>query len=168
MKKNIAITLAVLLVAFTLCACAASSEKAAEKMIENITGQKVDIEDGGDSITIKGNDGESMTVTTGGDQAWPTDKLGDLPELKGKIISVIEAGGTCHVSLEDVSEADIKAYIQELKDMGYADGSEYSDEDGMIVFSGTKDDHQATVSYYPEGGSGAGMSSVDISYASKQ
>lgn len=168
MKKNYAITIMVLVAALSLCSCARSSEKAAEKFIESMTGQNVDIEDGGESITIKGDNGESMTVTTGDDQVWPADKMGGLPELKGKVTSVIEAGGTCYVSLEGVSEADVKAYIEGLKDMGYGDGSEYSDDDGAIIFSGIQDNHEATLSYYPEGGSSAGKGSVNITYTVSQ
>lgn len=163
MKKCFAVFMALLLILLTLCACG-SPEKMLENIIEKQTGQSIDIQDDGGSITIKGDDGESMTVTSGDNQEWPAGKMGDLPELKGKVVSVVEADGTCYVSLEGVSESDAKAYIEKLKDMGYV-GGEYSGEDGAIAFSGTNGDHQVALNYYPEGGSSAGMSSVSIVYA---
>lgn len=168
MKKNYAILITLLLITLALCACA-SPEKTVENIIKQQTGQDVDIKDGGNSITIKGENGESMTVTTGDDQKWPAGKLGDLPELKGTVKSIVEAGGTCFVSLEDVSEADARDYISKLKELGYADGIEATDEvTHSFVFAGSKDGCEISLRYYPEGGSKAGMSSVDISYTSNQ
>lgn len=148
MKKVIAIFVVLLLAVFALSACARASEKMAEGIVEGMFGGKVDIE--GDNVTIKGEDGNtSMTLTSDG--TWPKDKMGDLPELKGKVTSTLESGGGCVVYVEAVEEGDATAYIDKIKDLGYADVMEMTSDDGTIVFTGTKDQASVVFSYSGDG-----------------
>lgn len=60
-------------------------EKIVEKIIEDTTGGKVDINK--DTTTIKTDKGETKI---GENQKWPKDKMCDLPELKANITMVVE------------------------------------------------------------------------------
>lgn len=52
--------------------------------------------------------------------SWPKDFIKGVPELKGKIIGVInDNSGTATVSFENVNKADFGAYIEQLKQNGY-------------------------------------------------
>lgn len=166
MKKKFTLISCIALIALLLCAC---GQKAAEKQVEDIiksaTGQDVDIKNDGSSITIKGQDGESMTFNTG-DQAWPAGKMGDLPELAGKVTSFIEASGSAIMMINGVSDADAKGYIQKLKDLGYSDGYENTDKDaGSFSFGGVKDGYRVSFEFFAEGGDGPNISQVMLSYS---
>jgi hypothetical protein len=101
-----------------------AGERLAEEIIEGGTGGQVDIEDGGSSVTIEGEDGSSITIDTSeGELAedWPT----DVPVYDGTIISsgsTISGGGALYNVIIETKDsgADVKAfYEKELKDEGW-------------------------------------------------
>lgn len=142
-KKNLLILGMVLTLVF-LTACGAVknkiadkvTEKAVEKAIEKSTGGKVDInKDGGKITTDKG------TYEAGDDLKWPADKMGDLPEPKGKITAVMSDAATkgCSIAYSDMEFEDAKKYVEALKKQGYDNGMEAVDADG-VIFGGKKAD----------------------------
>lgn len=68
-----------------------ASEKIAEKIIENATGNKidVDVDKNGDkrSITLKGDNGEDLTISSNGNEI-PNNFPKDIFLAKGEIVSV--------------------------------------------------------------------------------
>ena len=141
MKKTFFVILALVLALTMLCAC--SPTKIIEKAIEKETGQVVKIDNDGDTITMQGKDGDSVMIASGDDLKWPADKMGPLPEMKGKITSVIAGEKGCNVMLDGVARADADAYIQKLKDMNLSDV--YGNElETMATFGGAGDDYSVT------------------------
>lgn len=143
MKKRLTLTFVVMLALATLIGCSSGVD---------IGGNKVQIK--GDTVTIKGDDGE-VTATSGGNLSWPKDKMGGLPELNGKIISVINTPQGVAVTSEGISRSDYDAYVGKLKELGYETAHEMAME-GMIMFSGQKDDNTVSVQLHLEGSSGKG------------
>ena len=89
-----------------------ASEKAAEKIIEEQTGSDVDIE--GEKVTIKTEEGDKIVY---GSTSWPESELGKrLPSLKGEIVSLVESAEYIGIALENISQTDIDAYINKLKE----------------------------------------------------
>lgn len=138
MKRMIITLTAFAFIALALCACA-SPQKMAQDIIKQQTGQNVEINNDGSTVTVKGENGESAKYSVGNDLKWPADKLQGLPELKGSVKGVIETGGGYYVTIDNVNQADARAYIQKLKDMGYGDGTELNDgENHSLMFTGAK------------------------------
>jgi len=72
----------------TLFACQSQKEKRAEKFTEKImeraSGEDIDVDVEGESITIKTDEGKIITNT--GDKSWPSEISGKIPEFKyGKL-----------------------------------------------------------------------------------
>jgi hypothetical protein len=119
MKKFLLAALVITLI-LTLGACKSPAdligEKVGESIVEGITGSDVDVE--GDSVTIKGEDGE---VVLGGKE-WPDNEImKKIPKFtKGTIDSTMvsdETGGM--INLTDVAQADYDAYVEEVKSAGF-------------------------------------------------
>ena len=110
MKKAIAIIMA-LIIMLALSGCF-SPQKAIENVIKSQTGVDVDISNDGETVTISGKDGDDDVSYTIGGQKWPSDKMGDLPELKCTVLSTVSTGDGSVVVFEGVSRDDAKAYIQ--------------------------------------------------------
>ena len=97
---------------------------------------------------------------------WPDTLSENLPQLNGRVISVIDngvEGGTVHLAAIEPEEA--VAYVQKLKVMGYA-GTEIIYDNGFISFNSTKEDGKQSLSFYyhPAGGSEKGQSTCMVSY----
>lgn len=128
MKKIIGCLLAILMLT-ALVGCGVKekiAEKAAEKFIEGIGGGQVDID--GDKVTVKGEDGETLTV---GGADWPTSDIAKaIPEFtKGEIASVMEVENGMMVTVESVKEADYEDYLEKIKKDFAADAFESNSED---------------------------------------
>lgn len=138
MKKLIVLLLVLTLACLGAAGCGAKEkleEKAAEKILEQGGAEDVDID--GDKITIKGEDGEEVTIGGG---EWPKSDLAKIiPEFKkGKITNTMETSNYLMVNLEEVEEADATAYIEENKSNFTLDNYE-SKSEGMITWSGKND-----------------------------
>jgi len=130
-----------------------TSEEIAEKIIENATGNKVDIDvnKSGDkgSITIKGDNGEEVTISSNGNEI-PDNFPSDIYLVKGEIASVgtINSGEgaiiTIVVNTEEESAEISRNILKEMKANGWKNEMNMTSGDGgMQMYS--KDDNNLTV-----------------------
>ena len=126
-----------LLISFTGC-CAKEKleEKVAEKVFEETGGGDLDID--GDKVTIKGDNGETVTF---GDSKWPTSELAkNIPEFKdGAVNGVMETADSIVITLESVQEEDVPPYWETIKKDFPKDVYEM-DSAGFSTFSGSNDE----------------------------
>lgn len=94
-------------------------EAATEKILEKALGDKVDID--GDEVTIKGDNGEEVTI--GGGQRPDTELAKKLPEFtKGTVVSAVTEDNSVMIFLEKVNagvfwmktKLDTGEYLKEL------------------------------------------------------
>ncbi len=130
-----------------------TSEEIAEKIIENATGNKVDlnVDKDGDkgSITIKGDNGEEITISSNGNEI-PDNFPSDIYLVKGEIVSVgtINSGEgdiiTIVVTVEEESTEISKIILKEMKAKGWKNEMNMTSGDGgMQMYS--KDDNSLTI-----------------------
>ena len=93
----------------------------------------------GDTTTYKSADG-SMSVSDSGNLPWPKSDVGNLPEFKGNIVSVIDTNDAVSVIIEDVSESEYETYIKKVKDQGWEAVYEQEFDKETFMFIGSKDD----------------------------
>lgn len=134
MKKFLTGMLALLLV-LSLAGCGAKeklAEKGAEKIFET-AGVDADID--GDKVVIKGEDGQELSIGGG---EWPTSDLAkNIPEFKGgKIVSVMEANDSLFIMIEDISDEDFTAYLEEIKETFTEETYEMNTDTGMMYSAG--------------------------------
>ena len=111
-----------------------------EKIVEKALGDNVDIK--GDTVTVKGEDGEELTIGGG---KWPDNDLAKkIPEFKkGKIATSATVDNNLMVFMEEVKADDFEAYLKEIKKTYTQDVYE-SRTDNMVTFGGN-DGNQITV-----------------------
>ena len=137
-------------------------EKIGEKIIEKAIDGDVDISK--DTTTIKTDQGTSQIGT---DLEWPKDKMGDIPQPKGKIVGVFEdtANKSMSVTFDTMSYEDGKDYYEKLKALGYTKGMEAFSTDNL-TFSGYKEDKtEILFMYSKESSAGTLVYLVDSSSA---
>ena len=113
--KKILICLLTFILLFSFTGCGAKEklgEKVAEKAFKEAGGGDLDID--GDKVTIKGNNGETVTF---GDSKWPTSELAkNIPEFKGGTVNgVLESADSIVITLESVKEEDVPPYWETIK-----------------------------------------------------
>ena len=89
------------------CGIKKKAEQAiAEKIVEKALGDNVDIK--GDTVTVKGEDGEELTIGGG---KWPDNDLAKkIPEFKkGKIATSATVDNNLMVFMEEVKADDFEA-----------------------------------------------------------
>jgi len=132
--------------AFTLVGCQSIAEKATEAAIEDATGVKVDQE--GDSVTITGEDGSSITAGQGGElpEGFPE----DAPVYDGDITTslVTEDSFTIGIETDDEWTKVWDWYTAELESEGWTTTSELKVEDSGML-SGEKDDRLIQITVGP-------------------
>jgi len=120
-----------LVVAFSVVGCQQVAEKATEAAIEKSTGVEVDQE--GDEVTIKGEDGTEITASSDGQlpDGFPT----DIPVYEGQITSSLKADKGWSVTIEaaDDVETVFTWYKQELEASGWKIVSEMKVTDGGVL-----------------------------------
>lgn len=95
---------------------------------------------------------------------WPADRMGNLPKLTAKVANIIgeDEAKCCSVIFEQCSQTDAQAYLEALKKLGYQNGMEFSDNEGILLtgtdgggnsvfFSYNTADGGGTVIYTPLG-----------------
>jgi hypothetical protein len=109
-----------------------AGEAIAEKMIEDAGGGDVDID--GDKVTIKGENGEEITV--GGTQ-WPESELAkSIPEFKdGEVASVLDSTDSVIITLESVKEEDATSYFEAIKNDFKEESFEATDQESMSYWA---------------------------------
>lgn len=131
--------------------CARIAERAAEKVVENQTG--LDIDQKGDSVTIKGKDGE-VTASSSGElpEGFPKDVV---PVYDGKITASLKAseGYTIGIDSTDDVATVWEWYVNEFKD-GWEVKSEVKVEEGGLI-SAEKGDWEVQVTVGAASGSDA-------------
>lgn len=137
-----------------------ASEKLSEKIIENATGNKVDIDVDKDgdkgSLTIKGDNGEEITISSEGKDI-PDNFPSDIYLIDGEIVSVGTVNSTdgdiiTVVKSTDASLEDTGSKItKEMKAEGWKSEMNMTTADGgMQMYS--KDDNSVTVTLGKEDG----------------
>ena len=149
--KKFLIGLLILLMALSIAGCGAK-EKAAEKAAEKILqGAGVDADIDGDKVVIKGEDGQELTIGAG---KWPSSDLAkSVPEFKGgKIASVMEANDSLFIMIEEISEEDFMAYLDEIKG-SFAEGTyEMNTGTGMMYMAANSEGLSVTLTYEKDAG----------------
>jgi len=167
-KKSL-LVFALILAIVMLNACGSAKdkviEKAAEKAVEKASGSKIDVKKDGVKVS-----NESGTYESGNNLKWPADKMGDLPQPKGKITAVLsdDKSKGCTVGYSGCELKDAQDYVNALKKLGYGNGTELTDKDGMM-FGGQKSDgstvnftynagpKEGAISYVKESTQGSGQ-----------
>ena len=126
-----------------------AAEAIAEKIIEDAGGGAVDID--GDKVVIKGEDGQELTINEG---EWPSSDLAkSIPEFKGgKVASVMEVDGSLFIMMEEISEEDFTAYLDEIKKVFTEETYEMSTDTGMIYAAADDKNTSVMLTYEKEAG----------------
>ena len=149
--KKILICLLIFSLVFSFTGCGAKEkleEKAAEKILQ---GAGVDADIDGDKVVIKGEDGQELTIGAG---EWPSSDLAkSIPEFKGgKIVSVMEANDSLFIMIEEISEEDFTAYLDEIKE-SFAEGTyEMNTGTGMMYMAANSEGLSVTLTYEKDAG----------------
>ncbi len=159
----------ILALLFSLCGCSSLVKKAADKAKAEISDQlKTDATEGdgtqgdqteGDQTedTTQGDttdNGDSTAITTseGKGMSWPSDGMGPIPEVKNcKINGVYSDSTTTTVSFEGMKPDYADSYIQKLKDLGFTDGAEGSDDSGLYFMNSNAAGDSVWFSYASDG-----------------
>lgn len=132
-KTNIWVSVIIASILLFMTGCGKIQDKVNEKVSEGIVGKAVgaNVDITKDGLTVQ-KDG--ATFQSGNDLKWPKSSMGDLPEPKAKITGLVvneknNGGGT--VIFSEMSLDDAKAYVEKLKGLGYKDGTNFSDANGL-------------------------------------
>lgn len=137
-------------------------EKITEKIIEDVTGGKVDISK--DTTTIKTEKGETKV---GENLKWPKDKMGNLPDLKANITMIMEDHDKERdinlgmVYFDSLKKDDAEKYLESIKELKYESVFETSSGDGFM-YSGKNEEGAEVVFSFTNDGTGS------LSYTDKQ
>lgn len=146
MMKKTSIWATVLIVSISLfmTGCGKIEEKVSEGIVEKAIGGNVDITKDGFKVEKDG-----VSVETGNDLKWPKRDMGDLPELKGKILGVLKGSVTegCTVVMSEISIDAIKAYAEKLEGLGYKNGLGFSDTEGLGFSGKNSSGASVTIAY---------------------
>lgn len=110
-----------------------------EKILENSTGSKVDIDK--DKITIETKEGETMTI---GSTEWPKSSLAkNVPEINDKkIVGVMDSEDYTMITLENIDMDFFTKYKESVKEMFTQDVLE-AEVDGGHLYMGSNGDNIA-------------------------
>ncbi|NTW09784.1 MAG: hypothetical protein HGA26_00305 [Chlorobiaceae bacterium] len=139
-------SLAIFVVCGTLSSCQKKvGEVLVEKAIEQSTGNKVDIRNGGQNVTIQ-SEGQKIEIQSNTSGVWPNDIPGEVPkfaygQIKAVTRSDMPEGKSWVVISENVPGNIIKSYESLLKNSGFKTVSTIitSDEGEGGSVSGEKD-----------------------------
>ncbi len=144
--RSAGIFLALLALSATISSCQKKvGDVLVEKAIEQSTGKKVDINSGGNNITIQ-SEGQKIEIQGNTSGVWPADMPADVPKFSwGKIKAVTRAetpeGKNWSVVCENVSGNIVKDFESQLKSKGFKNVSTIvtSGEGAGGVVSGEKE-----------------------------
>lgn len=123
-------------------------EKIVEKILEDTTGNKVDIDK--DTATIKTDQG---TTQIGDNIKWPEGKMGDIPKLKANISTVIEDKEhlMTMIYFNKLKKEDAEQYVETIKELGFDSVFETTTGDGFMYSGLTEDGREVVFSYTTDG-----------------
>ena len=161
MKKLFVVLLCMCLLA-GLAACGPTREEIAEaraeEMLEEMSGDEIDIDvdDGGDTVTIKSEDGDVVIEGSEGGQPWPAgDVPSYVPEVNGaKIIGTMKSGTGIMIIFEDCPKAQAEAYKGAMVAAGWNIQTELEMEGDLVYIASKGDSESLTFSWSGEDGSG--------------
>lgn len=154
MKKFI-IGLLVLLLTLSFAGCGSKSKlekKAGVEVTEKILKDAgVDANIDGDKVIVKGEDGQELTIGAG---EWPSSNIAKyIPEFKaGNIVSVMEAEDSVFIMIEDISEEDFTAYLEEIKKAFTNETYEMDTGNGIVYMAGNSESINVMLTYEKEVG----------------
>ncbi|MDD2497872.1 MAG: hypothetical protein PHY90_07070 [Desulfitobacteriaceae bacterium] len=164
--KKILICFLMLLLMMSLAGCGSKEkleEKAGEALAEKVLEDAgVDADIDGDKVVIKGEEGQELTI---GEGEWPSSDLAkSIPEFKGgKVASVMEADDSLFIMMEEISEEDFTAYLDEIKKIFTEETYEMSTGTGMMYSAGNGKGIGVMLTYEK----GAGLS-ITVSQAEQE
>ncbi len=154
MYKKIIVVLISTLMVLTLASCGVRekvnqeiSEKVTEGVLNKATGGAADIDIEGDKLSIKGKDGEELTI---GGNEWPdTGAASKIPKIKnGSVVSAFNSDTSCVIILEKVTQQDFTDYVDEVKALGYTnDAFTYSADESHSYSASAEDGSAISVTY---------------------
>ena len=156
LKKFIVVLLSTLIMlSLTSCGVRQSldekiAEKVTEGVIEKATGGEANIDVDKGQLTIKGENGEKVTLS---DSKWPEGEVAKLiPEFKkGNIVSAINSDKACVIMIEQIEAKDFKQYVEQLKARGFTnDVAEYTSDSGQSYNAHLNENTMIVVLYDPE------------------
>lgn len=123
-------------------------EKIVEKILEDTTGNKVDIDK--ETATIKTDQG---TTQIGDNIKWPEGKMGDIPKLKANISTVIEDKEhlMTMIYFNKLKKEDAEQYVETIKELGFDSVFETTTGDGFMYSGLTEDGREVVFSYTTDG-----------------
>ena len=148
MKKALGISFMFVLALAALAGCSPGGFKGVDS-----AGNRYEVQR--DTVTIKGED-VNATISTGGNLAWPKDMMGDLPELRGNIMAVVNTPDGASVTYNGISKSDYDAYVSKVKGQGYETAMEMALDKTTMLFVGQKGDNSASIQLHLDGDSGKG------------
>lgn len=150
--KKVSLFLVIAVMAIFISGCKNITEKISEKAVESVLGEDADVEidkDGNATITVKGEDGEEVTLSTNA-QEIPDNFPSDIYLAEGEIIVVssVNTGGGDMITVSmyvKQKPADLtKEIIKNMAKNGWETKMNTSTpEASMLVFS--KDKKGATI-----------------------
>jgi hypothetical protein len=171
MKRTVRVLLALAVVAALLAAtgCGALIQQGAKTAVESATGVKVD--ESGNSVTVTGQDGSSMTSSADGKipEGFPADMPLYTPgTIKAGIVSNSDSGKGFMVSIETPDAwADVFAWYEtQLKDKGWTIESTVKMDAGGLL-TGGKGSQVFNISVAKDSGD-EGVTGVSITVAPKE
>lgn len=162
--KKVLIGLLVFALALSLTGCGAKKkleEKAGEALAEKILKDAgVDADIDGDKVVIRGEDGQELTIGSG---EWPTSDLAkSIPEFKdGKIASVMEADDSLFIMIEEISDEEFTAYLEEIKEDFTESTYEMSTGTGMMYSAANSEGIGVLLTYEKDAGFSIAVSLAD-------
>lgn len=111
------------------------AEQSVEKIIEQSSGEKTDVDIEGQDVTIESESGKVQIH--GGAHTWPTNMPADIPEIKtGKIVatttSATEEGQNWNVHYSNVGIENLDSYGAALKSKGFKIQTMKTPKGGMV------------------------------------
>ena len=82
---------------------------------------------------------------------WPQERMGDLPDPGGAIMSVNDSESGVRVAVGGISPGEAESYIQGLRELGYNAQAEGEDGQGGLMYSAVKDGYMVVVLYAVDG-----------------
>lgn len=112
-----------------------SAEKTAESIIETATGQKADVDQDGEKLTVKTEEGEVRYDAS--EKTWPADMPAEVPKINGLKITATAKSESLEseswtVYLEGANAGILDAYDAELKKAGFKTAIFKLDDSGSV------------------------------------
>lgn len=153
--KKLLIGLLVFVMILSLAGCGTkekleekAGEAVAEKILEESSGGKADVDIDGDKMTIKGKNGEKLTV---GGTEWPKSELvKNIPEFKdGTVISIMDTKSAIQINLEKVKKEAFVKYLEAIK-KDYAEEAYETTSEGLVSYGANNAAGIGVLLYYAD------------------